>query len=76
MDNSSGKDIFHARTVLVGFVLDDGLQVLSHLQATDFTRAVCIIKFLIQFENLSILIERNARPSHRVNLGRMLDSEK
>jgi len=40
MDNSSGKDLFHARTVLMGFVLDDGLQILSHLQATGFTCAV------------------------------------
>lgn len=76
MDNSSGKDIFHARTVLTGFVLDDGLQVLSHLQATGFTCAVYIIKFLTQFENRSILIERNARPSCRINVGRLLDSEK
>lgn len=76
MDNSSGKDIFHARTVLMGFVLDDGLQVLSHLQATGFTCAVYIIKFLTQFEKRSILIERNARPSCRTNVGRLLDSKK
>lgn len=74
--NSSGKAIFHGRTVLTGFVLDDGLQVLSHLQATGFTCAVYIIKFLTQFENHSILIRRNARPSYHVIVERLLDSEK
>lgn len=69
MDNSSGKDIFHARTVLMGFVLDDGLQVLSHLQATGFTCAVYIIKFLSQFETHSILIERNDRLFCLINVG-------
>lgn len=72
VDNSSGKDIFHARTVLMGFVLDDGLQVLSHLQATGFTFALHIIKFLTQFENHSTLIESNARLSCCINVGRLL----
>lgn len=76
MDNSSVKDIFHVRTVLMGFVLEDGLQVLSHLQATGFTCALHIIKFLTQFENHSILIERNARLSSGINVRRLLESEK
>lgn len=56
----------------MGFVLDDGLQVLSHLQATGFTFALHIIKFLTQFENHSTLIESNARLSCCINVGRLL----
>lgn len=73
--NSSGEDIIHARTILMGFVLDDGLHVLSHLQAKGFTCAVYIIKFLTQFESHSILIERNASPSSPINVSRLLGSE-
>lgn len=53
----------------MGFVLDDGLQVLSHLQATGFTCAVYIIKFLTQFETRRILIERNDRLFCLINVG-------
>lgn len=74
--NSSGKDIIHARTILTGFVLDDGLHILSHLQAKGFTCAVYIIKFLTQFESHSILIERNANPSSPISMSGLLESEK
>lgn len=43
--NSSGKDIIHARTILTGFVLDDGLHILSHLQAKGFT--MCCLHYQI-----------------------------
>lgn len=74
--NSSGKDIIHARTILMCFVLDDGLHILSYLQAKGFTCAVYIIKFLTQFKSHNILIERNTSPSSSINVSGLLDSEK